>query len=228
MHSQETPVRSESAKERARVRAGEWYRDNRQQVLDRHRNEYQATLRFVRNEIVPGMLNNAHLQKHALTAAAYKAKWNWSGSLVSEMMAEKLRNRRRGGGIQPIVKPRVTAEQLDAGRKDPRRAIADDEITRAGKFIACLECGGLFRTLRLHLKTHGLGHPGYREKWGYARGTGLSSRSYSEKDSGRANRRRWGRHLRITGLSPMPVHFRLKRMGFALERPAGGRKMWAR
>ena len=113
-------------RDRAIKRTRDWYVAHRQKVLEDNRASYRAELQLVTPEelaqcrtdprlaksvrgqgaivclecgqIVPGMLNNAHLQKnHGLTARTYKTKWGISQKtgLVSDNMLRKLSARRR-------------------------------------------------------------------------------------------------------------------------------------
>lgn len=214
---------------RARKRAAEYYVAHREVALRKMRLSYRRRLRFVGAEeleryradpsqangirgssslvclecgqIISGMLNNAHLRGHYLTEADYKARWNWSGALVSDVMAQKLRNRRRRGGVLPADNPlRATAGQLSACRQDPRKARDDDKTTCQGKFIVCLECGAMLRHLRCHLRVHKQTPQDYRKRWGYARGSALCSNIYSQELGARAKRQMLGRGVRISRL----------------------------
>jgi len=108
---------------RQRKTAANYYASHTDEVLQKRRDKYQSTLQFVTDEpdrkllrsdprraiakdtvtclecfqIVHGMLNNAHLRVHDLTARNYKTKWGYSlhTALVSEQMAAKLSARRR-------------------------------------------------------------------------------------------------------------------------------------
>ena len=205
--------------------AAEYYAAHRGEVLQKHHDDYQSSRQFLVDDrdrrelcenprralradaviclecfqIVHGMLNNAHLRVHGLTAEAYKTKWGYDQDtpLVSEQVAAKLRARIRRGGLRPEDREdlSLTSKQWKVCQEDPRRAIQDDLITRGGRFIVCLECGLLFGTLGTHITTHGITADSYRAKWGYDRGTGLCSRSYSRTDSERAQRRGWGSRL---------------------------------
>ena len=51
---------------------------------------------------------------------------------------------------------------------DPKKSIKE-------KIVTCLECGKTFKIItKKHLASHGLTADGYREKWGFKKGTALT------------------------------------------------------
>jgi hypothetical protein len=109
--------------EQQRQTAADYYASHRDETRQRLRDKYRAALQFVTDEEqrkqlladprraigkdfvvclecwqrVPGMLNNAHLKQHGITAVEYKGIHGYSKNtaLVSEGMAAKLSARRR-------------------------------------------------------------------------------------------------------------------------------------
>ena len=84
---------------------------------------------------------------------------------------------------------RITADELEVLRQDPRQARCEKKTTILTTLIGpddivCLECGVILQTLNSHLATeHALTAAQYREKWGYNRKSALTSVSLSKKHS---------------------------------------------
>ncbi|HKR30414.1 MAG TPA: MucR family transcriptional regulator [Terriglobales bacterium] len=72
----------------------------------------------------------------------------------------------------------ISLDDLATCRTDPRLA----KTLRSPDWIVCLECGRLLQKISIHhVRSHGLDAAEYRSKWGYNRGSGLSSENLSKK-----------------------------------------------
>lgn len=97
---------------------------------------------------------------------------------VRNMTAEDiaLMVRRLAFGIKGLAeRGRQPADAIPHPPIDPKKAIKERTIT-------CLESGRRFKILtRRHLARYGLTPEEYREKWGYAKGTALCSKSLARE-----------------------------------------------
>ena len=85
------------------------------------------------------------------------------------------------GALAEAVSGNVNTEEHPAQELKPavpvRRSVTDD-------FIACLECGGKFKSLRRHLNSrHGLTPEEYRVKWGLPADYPMVAKNYREARS---------------------------------------------
>ncbi len=110
----------------------------------------------------------------------------------------RLRALRRRGVLPPRSprgrgqpkRPAVLPEELARCRAHPQQALREQDII-------CLECGGLYRLLKPHLRRHGLSAAAYRKKWRYRRDQALLA------SASREQRRRRGM---ARMLPPRPGH----------------------
>lgn len=85
------------------------------------------------------------------------------------------------GALAEAVSGNTSAEEQPARELKPavpvRRSVTDD-------FIACLECGDKFKSLRRHLNSrHGLTPEEYRAKWGLPADYPMVAKNYHEARS---------------------------------------------
>ncbi len=113
-----------------------------------------------------------HVEVHGLTAAAYRAKWGYPPEIRLALRVPPQARRRPPVRVPP--RRSVSAHELEHYRTHLREAVQEDGVV-------CLECGGVYQFIAVHVPVHNMTGADYREKWGYNRGSGLVSSTLHER-----------------------------------------------
>jgi predicted transcriptional regulator len=124
-----------------------------------------------------------HVEVHGLTARGYRDKWGYPPEAPLALQRPPEARRRPPVRVRP--RRTVFGQELEYYRGHIREAVQEDGVV-------CLECGGVYQFIGVHVPVHGITGADYREKWGYNRGSSLVSPTLHERKRQVAMARNFG------------------------------------